>query len=236
MSTDYFMDWLLSYIAENVTHAHWILFSLLMLAGLNFPFSEDLILILGGVLASTLGGMEALRLFLFVFLGAYLSDGLAYWIGRLAGDHLWRFRWLRRTFRPRRLKKIESYYARYGMRTLLFGRFIPFGVRNCLFMAAGMGKMSFPRFMIADGIACLFSNSFLFWVSYIFGRNYQVFLNYIEWVELVLFLGFLLVVGMIIWHKWYSPRKRLLPSRVSSCKEAAVLEGQGWSHEGGQKR
>ena len=43
--------------------------------------------------------------------------------------------------------QIENYYTKYGVVTLLIGRFIPFGVRNCLFVTAGIGKMRFWKFI-----------------------------------------------------------------------------------------
>ena len=48
------MEFLFSFIQENAHYAHWAVFTLLMLAGLNFPISEDLIVTVSGVLASTL--------------------------------------------------------------------------------------------------------------------------------------------------------------------------------------
>jgi membrane protein DedA with SNARE-associated domain len=176
-----------------------------MLAGLNFPISEDLLLIISGVLASTIVPENTYKLFLGVFLGAYLSDWVAYWIGRSLGTQLWRFRWFARGVKRERFEKVERYYERYGAITLLVGRFIPFGVRNCLFMTAGMAKMGFLKFILADGVACLASNSALFWLAYLGGKNYHQLVSAVEMVNYILFGLFIVaIIGFV----WYKLRKR----------------------------
>src|SRR5262249_11036689 len=137
------MDTLFPFIQEHAQYAHWVVFGLLMLAGLNFPISEDLVIIISGVLASTVVPENTWKLFAGVFLGAYLSDWVVYWMGRKWGVKLWNIPWFSRILEPKRLVQIGKYYQKYGVLTLLVGRFIPFGVRNCLFATAGMGKMSF---------------------------------------------------------------------------------------------
>lgn len=169
-----------------------------MLAGLNVPISEDLLIIFSGVLASTLVPENVWKLFLAVFLGAYLSDGIVYWIGRLWGAKLWRIRWFARIFHPKKLQQIESYYSRFGVVTLLVGRLIPFGVRNCLFVTAGIGKMRFWKFLIADGIACLSSNIALFSLAYFCGKNCSYLVKY---VNVVIFSLFLVALIAFIWYK-----------------------------------
>ncbi len=194
------MESILLFIQDHAFHAHWFVFGLLMLAGLNIPVSEDLLIIVSGVLASTFVPENTWKLFLAVFLGAYLSDWMVYWIGRLWGAHLWRLRWFSQLFKPKRLEQIEQYYKRYGVLTLFVGRFIPFGVRNCLFATAGMGRMRFWKFLIADGIACLISNTTLFTISYFFGKNCSYFVRY---VNVTIFAIFLIALIAFIWYKKY---------------------------------
>lgn len=200
------MESILPFIQDHASQAHWFIFSLLMLAGLNFPISEDLLIILSGVLASTVVPENTWKLFLAVFLGAYLSDWMVYWIGRLWGAHLWKLRWFSRLFQPNRLEQIIQYYKRYGVLTLLVGRFIPFGVRNCLFATAGLGKMHFSKFLIGDGIACLLSNSTLFLISYFFGKNCSYIFRY---VNAIVFITFLVAVIVFIWYK----KRRMLSTK-----------------------
>jgi len=192
------MESILPFIQDHAPHAHWFIFGLLMLAGLNVPVSEDLLIIISGILASTFVPENTWKLFTAVFLGAYLSDWMVYWIGRLWGAHLWRMRWFARMFKPKRLEQIKQYYKKYGVLTLLVGRFIPFGVRNCLFATAGMGKMRFRKFLIGDGIACLLSNATLFTIAYFCGKNCSYFIRYFN---VTIFATFVIALIAFIWYK-----------------------------------
>ena len=69
-----------------------------------------------------------------------------------------------------KIDKINSFYERYGLTTLIIGRFIPFGVRNALFLTAGLGRMNAIKFAIGDLIACTISCSFFFWLYFTYGE------------------------------------------------------------------
>ena len=195
------MEWFLSTVTEHAAYAHWWVFAALMLAGLNLPISEELVLLVGGVAASSVAAAGTIKIYLFIFAGAYISDWMVYFFGRLLGPRLWRIGWFRRTVKQRRLKQMEQYYERFGPLTLLIGRFIPFGVRNCLFMSAGMARMPFLKFGIADAIACFTSTSVLFWLAYAFGRNYERLSGYLGVFDLLLFAAFVVAVITFVWYK-----------------------------------
>ena len=103
----YTMEWFLSIVTENAAHAHWWVFGALMLAGLNLPISEELVLLVGGVAASSVEATGTLKIYLFIFAGAYASDWMVYFFGRLLGPRLWRIAWFRRTIKQHRLKQME---------------------------------------------------------------------------------------------------------------------------------
>jgi len=195
------MDSLVELIHQHAHHAHWIVFSMLMLAGLNIPISEDLMIITSGLIAATILPENTLILFTAVFLGSYLSDWVAYWIGRTLGRKMWKFKWFKKTIDPQRLIQTQLFYEKYGFFTLLIGRFIPFGVRNCLFLTAGIGKMHFGKFLISDGIACLLSNSVLFFLTYELGKNYQRLLKFIKTFNIAIFAIFIVTLIVFVWYK-----------------------------------
>lgn len=181
-------------LLQNAQYAHWLIFSLLILAGFNVPISEDFMLIVSGMLASTVVPENTTKLFVGVFLGCYLSDWIAYYLGRSLGPRLWQLPWFARAIPKKMFCRLKVFYAKYGFFTLLIGRFIPFGVRNCLFMTAGMTRMSFLRFIISDGIACLISNTCLFSLAYTFGKQYSILLEYVRIYNVLIFAIFLLLL------------------------------------------
>ena len=142
------MQEVIQIIQSNIEYAHFIIFGTLLLAGLNIPVSEDAMLFIAALLAS--GNPEYLpHLFMGVYLGAYFSDLICYTLGRVLGPKLFSIKFLAGMAPPERIDKISAYYDKYGVMTLILGRFIPFGVRNALFLTAGLGKMNFTKFALS---------------------------------------------------------------------------------------
>lgn len=202
------MDYIINFIFEHAQHAHWIIFGSLMLAGLNVPISEDLMIIISAILASSVIPQNTFILFLAVFLGAYISDWVVYWIGRGLGIKLFKNKWFRKTLPQKKLSKIKLFYKKYGFFTLLIGRFIPFGVRNCLFFTAGMTKMNFTKFLISDGIACFCSNIVLFMIAYSIGKNYKTLFHYVKEVNIFIFLFFIFTIISFICYYRFKKKKQ----------------------------
>ncbi len=196
------------FIFEHAAYAHWVVFLLFMLAGLNVPISEDLLIITSGVIASAIIPENTWKLFACVFFGAYISDFFPYFIGRRFGENLWKIRWFSRMIKRERLEQIKSYYARYGVLTLLIGRFIPFGVRNCLFLSSGLGKMRFWKFAMSDGIACLLSNTTLFSLAFLFGKNYALLMQHLKVVNIAVFIAFACIGILYLLYRWKKTSKR----------------------------
>ena len=202
------MDTLLSFISANAAHADWWFFSLLLLAGLNLPISEDLLIITSAVMAATVIPENLVKLFIFVFLGCYFSDWLSYWMGRKLTPWLLKNRFLAKLVDKKRIDKVNKFYAKYGVLTLIVGRFIPFGVRNFLFMSAGMGRMSFKKFMLVDGIACLLSNTTLFFLAFYLAEHYPMLMSLLHKINITFFVCFLLFGIVILCYRLYKAKKK----------------------------
>ncbi len=164
------MEELIQIIQANVQYAPYIIFGALLLAGLNIPVSEDAMLFIYAILASS--NQDYLpHLFIGVYMGAYLSDLICYSLGRFLGPKLFEIRFFANMVPPERIQKIHNFYEHYGIVTLLIGRFIPFGVRNALFLTAGLGQMHFLKFALADLLACTISTITFFTLYYHYGSS-----------------------------------------------------------------
>ena len=64
--------------------------------------------------------------------------------------------------KPESVDKVSHFYERFGIFTLIVGRFVPFGVRNALFLTAGLGRMGFMKFALSDLLAATISCSVYF--------------------------------------------------------------------------
>ncbi len=195
-----FMESILNFITENADHAHWVIFIMIMLAGLNVPFSEDVLVLAGGAIASTYVPENTLQIFFWIFLAAWMSAWEAYWIGRLLGPKLYDIKWFSHVLTVNRIERLHYYYEKFGILTFFIGRFIPGGARNALFMTSGLGKMPFHKFILRDCPACFLQVFVLFYLGYLLGENYQVVAETIKSYN-NFFLGIfslLLILG-IIW-------------------------------------
>ena len=171
------------FITANIDFAPILVFIALVFAGLNVPVSEDLMIFLSAMMAQEYP--ERLPyFFLGVYLGAYVSDVICYSLGRFVGPKLLRIAWFAKMVTPKRLERINHYYRKYGGLTLIIGRFIPFGVRNGLFLAAGLGKMSFKKFLTFDFVACTITVSLYFYLYYHFG---EIMLSWVKKGNYILF-------------------------------------------------
>ncbi len=202
------MDIIISLLQTAAPKAHFIAFGLLVLAGFNLPVSEDIIFIISSSLAATVVPENFYKLFIGCFMGAYISDVIAYGIGRFAGNkvlesnRLYKIKVFKKNFSREKLKKIELYFDKYGAKTLFFGRFIPFGVRNMLFITAGLIKMPFRRFLIVDLAALSFTSSILFYLGHIFGQNYQELFLQLKKYKIIIFSLFIVFLLLLFWkHK-----------------------------------
>ncbi len=198
----------ITYLLKSmVQHTHFISFGLLLLAGFNIPVSEDLVFIISASIAATTVPENSVKIFAGCFLGAFLSDITAYTIGRyginriLFSPLLVRARIVNRASLEYKLEKAKGFFDRYGGKALFFGRFIPFGVRNVIFMSCGLTHMPFIKFMIIDLAALTCTSSILFFLGYSFGNNYDIILSYISRYKIVIFILFALLVLLIIIRK-----------------------------------
>lgn len=163
------MEQIIAYIASNIEIAPYLIFGLLLLAGFCIPVPEDGMLLTTGLLAS-LHPDQVIPLFLGVYGGAYFSDLIAYWLGRTFGPKLWKIKLVEKTISMDKIRLMHHYFEKYGVITLIFGRFVPFGFRNAMFISAGLGRMNFLKFALADLLACTISTLFFFNLYYRLGR------------------------------------------------------------------
>ena len=83
-----------------------------------------------------------------VFITAVLGSTFGYYFGYKTGDRL-HTREDTFFFRKSHLRTAEEFYARYGSRTLIIGRFLPV-IRTFAPIVAGFIKMPFANFMFAN--------------------------------------------------------------------------------------
>jgi len=166
-------------------------FIALMLAGLNVPISEDLIIITGALICQEKPPM-LVPVFAATYAGVVISDYFPYILGIYMRKGTIKAKFLTQLFSPRKIVRIHRYLDKYGIFTFIVGRFVPFGVRNTLFITSGLIGLRLRRFALYDTIAATISVSTLFFLAYHFGDAVE---KPFQAVGIVLFI---LVLSMII--------------------------------------
>jgi membrane-associated protein len=201
------MEYLYEFV---VAHAHispYILFGLFLLAGLNVPISIDILVIIASLLAATTIPELTIPLYLSSLLGCYVSAWLAYWLGRLVGKKLLHFKFMQKMLPEERLKKLATFYRKHGFLTLLVGRFVPFGVRNGIFMSTGISRLSFPLFMLRDLLPAFAWTTSAFFLFHQLGSNYELLVKHLKLINISLFCAFGVTVIAVICYKRRKNRK-----------------------------
>jgi len=195
------MDTLLEWIQSHAQHAHYALFGLALLAGMNVPISIDLLMIIGATMAATIIPENLYILFISLYLGCTLSAWISYFLGRLVGRRILKLPIFSKLLSEKRVDRMRKFYEKRGPLALVFGRFIPFGVRNALYMSTGMSKISFPKFALWDAIACFLWSFVSFSLYYALGKNIDVLYTNVKWVNLAIFGAFSVTVIVLICYK-----------------------------------
>ncbi|MDR2499880.1 MAG: DedA family protein [Treponema sp.] len=147
-----------------------VAFIALLLAGLNVPISEDLIIITGALLCHEEPSLLPSCLAA-LYAGTIISDFMSYWLGVQVKKGAVKIRFAARAFSPKNIDKMRYYLNRYGIFTFIVCRFIPFGVRNTLFMTSGILGLRIRMFALYDITAAAISVNTLFFLVYRFGED-----------------------------------------------------------------
>jgi membrane-associated protein len=113
----------------------------------GFFLPGDSLLVIAGVLAAA-GNLNIAKLLLLVPLCAIVGDQIGYWIGRKAGQALYR-REDSFVFRKRHLERAHEFYEKYGGKTVILARFMPI-VRTFCPPVAGAAMMPYGRYLTYD--------------------------------------------------------------------------------------
>jgi membrane protein DedA with SNARE-associated domain len=195
------MEALNEFFTRHAFHAHWYVFGALILAGFNLPLSADALILISAFLAAIIIPEHTWHLYLSVLIGCYLSAMCAYWLGRVLGPVLQKFKFFAKLLPPSRVAKIRFFYDKYALLTLMSGRFIPCGVRNCIFMTAGLSKMSFKKFILRDALACSFWCTTLFYGFYLLGQHAALVWETLKTFNLIVFAALGVTGISMIWYK-----------------------------------
>jgi membrane-associated protein len=157
---------------QTIVHAGYVAIALVVFAEcgllIGFFLPGDSLLFIAGFLASQPGsGVEIWPLSLICAVAAAVGPVVGYWYGAWAGprlfnraDSLW--------FRKQHLMRAHEFYDRHGGKALVLARFMPV-VRTFAPVVAGVGTMSYPRFIVYTMVGAVLWAMGMTWLGYFLG-------------------------------------------------------------------
>jgi membrane-associated protein len=131
------------------------------------PFlpGDSLLFAAGAISATT--ELDPLVLFVLLSIAAILGDTVNYWIGAWIGPRAFsgKVRFLKREH----LERTHRFYEKYGGKTIIIARFIPI-IRTFAPFVAGIGAMSYPRFITYNVVGGILWVGLFTWAGYYFGN------------------------------------------------------------------
>ncbi len=189
------------------------IFSAIIATGFGLPMPEELPVLTSGILVgheNTLKpGMKELppdRLRWWIMLPVVITavvvgDGLLYGVGRLWGHRLLDNAWVKRKIlSPEKRAVIEKNFQERGVMILLTARLTP-GIRTPIFLMAGILRVSFTRFLIADALYAVPGVMVMFWLAYFLTDQVLDVFHRIEEYRQLLVFGILCAVGGVILYR-----------------------------------
>lgn len=152
----------------GVTHLYCVLFAIVFCeTGLViWPFlpGDSLIFAIGAVAARA--GIQISVVGPLLIAAALIGDNVNYWLGRKLGPAVFT-RENSKLLNKHHLTNAQSFYEKYGSKTIILARFVPI-IRTFAPFVAGIGKMNYGRFLLFSVIgaaawvsACLCAGNYL---------------------------------------------------------------------------
>jgi membrane-associated protein len=160
-----------------------------LLVGFFLP--GDSLLITAGIL---IGGhrvnIEFMPLALVLFVAAVVGESVGYFIGKKAGDTLYK-RPNSRLFKQAHLARTHKFYEKHGGKTIVLARFIPI-VRTFVPVVAGAARMDLKKFTIYNIAGGLIWTFGVLLIGLVLGRSVANIGDY-----LYLIIGLVIVLSML---------------------------------------
>jgi membrane-associated protein len=131
------------------------------------PFlpGDSLVFAMGAIISKT--PLNLSYMFIILCIAALLGDTVNYHIGRFVGPKIFEKEKIR-FLKKENLLKTQAFYEKYGGKTIIMARFIPI-IRTFAPFVAGIGKMSYKRFISYNAIGGISWISLFLFVGHFFG-------------------------------------------------------------------
>src|SRR3989344_1017454 len=183
---------------QHPTTIYFILFMFIFMeTGLIItPFlpGDSLLFAVGAIAAS--GFLNIKIIFFTILMAAIIGDTVNYHVGKFIGPKVFH-KENSFLFHKEHLIRSKLFYEKYGGKTIILARFIPI-IRTFAPFVAGIGAMSYARFLMYNVIGALFWCTLFILGGYVFGNIPLVKDNFNIIILLIIFISIIPLIKEII--------------------------------------
>ena len=180
------------------------------------PFlpGDSLLFAIGAL--SAIGGLNIWVITILLIIAAILGDTINYHIGKYIGPKVFHKENVR-FLNKKHLIKTHEFYERHGGKTIIIARFVPI-IRTFAPFVAGMGSMSYARFIVYNVVGGVLWVVLLVFAGYFFGNIPIVKKNFTLVIFAIIFISIL--PGIIAYlNEKISARKNAEKLKAASVRE-----------------
>jgi len=150
-------------------YGYWSVAVIVALESMGLPLPGETVLVVAALYAATHHDTSIAGVIASAAAGAIVGDNLGYWLGREFGYRLLLRYGAYIRLSHERIKLGQYLFLRHGGKVVFFGRFIPI-LRILAGILAGMNRMPWRRFLLANAAGALLWSVVLGTSAYAFGR------------------------------------------------------------------
>ena len=169
------------------------------------PFlpGDSLLFAAGAFCAKPETGLNVHLMAVLLFIAAVIGDTVNYWIGAKLGPAVFK-REDSMFLRKKHLDRAHAFFEKYGGRAIILARFVPI-VRTFVPFVAGVGKMTYSRFIAYNIIGGFIWIGFFIYAGFMFGNQPFVQKNFKLVILAIIILS---VLPMVFegWRAWKESR------------------------------
>jgi membrane protein DedA with SNARE-associated domain len=178
---------------------YWLVFLMGVFESLPFIglFIPGTLLLIGLGLFASEGTLHIIDLIWVSSLGVIIGDTIGYYVGKHKGRKLIANKFIS----PKYFEKLDIYFAKHGSKSVFIGRFIG-PLRPFIAFGAGMHHMGYYKFLLYTTVGGFLWSAGYLLLGFYFGEQAKsFFLSHNRFNFLILFIIFLLCVGVFKWIK-----------------------------------
>ena len=187
-------------ILQYGTLTYGILFFIIF-AETGFVFTPflpgDSLLFAAGTFAAR-GSFDVYLLAVLLIAAAIAGDNVNYWVGRKLGIKL--FERYNKLLKKEYLEKTQKFYVKHGGKTIILARFFPI-IRTFSPFVAGLGKMTYTRFVLNDIAGGITWISIFVFGGYFFGNIPVVQKNFSMVIVVIVVISVIPAISGFVRHK-----------------------------------